>query len=138
MDLFSREIVGWSVEMQMRVDLVTAALRSALKRRRPCAGLIIHSDRGIQYASSAFRELISSWNIPQSMSRKGDCHDNAPTESFNTTLKIEEVYRNENRSIVELRENLFDYIEVFHNKKRKHSALGYQMPCEFNSRFDAV
>jgi putative transposase len=138
MDLFSREIVGWSAEMHMRVDLVTSAIRSALKKCDPCAGLIFHSNRGVQYASSAFRGLLSSWNILQSMSRKGDCYDNAPTESFNATLKIEEVYRNEYRSIEELRENLFDYIEVFYNRKRKHSALGYLTPNEFSSRFYAA
>lgn len=138
MDLFTREIVGWSVEMHMRTDLVTSAMRSALTKRGPCAGLIFHSDRGIQYASSASRGLLSSWNILQSMSRKGDCYDNAPTESFNATLKIEEVYRNTYRSIEELREKLFDYIEVFYNRKRKHSALGYLTPSEFNSRFYAA
>jgi putative transposase len=135
MDLFSREIVGWSVEMHMRVDLVLSAMRSALTKRGPCAGLIFHSDRGVQYASAAFRELLSSWNILQSMSKKGDCYDNAPTESFNATLKTEEVYRNEYSSIDELRKNLFDYIEVFYNRKRKHSALGYATPAEFNSRY---
>lgn len=138
MDLFSREIVGWSAEMHMRVDLVTSALRQMLTRRDPRACLIFHSGRGVQYASSAFREVLSSWNVLQSMSRRGDCHDGAPAESFHAALKNEEVLRNENPSIEELRENLFDYIEVFYIRKRKHLALGYATPSEFSSRFHAA
>lgn len=103
----------------MRIDLVTSAMRQALTKRDPRAGLIFHSDREVQYASTAFRDLLSSWNILQSMSRKGDCYDNAPTESFNAKSKIEEVSRNEYRSIDELRQDLFDY-----NEEQETQTLG--------------
>lgn len=137
LDLFSREIVGWNLASHMRTELVLDALNRAVCRRRPSAGVIFHSDRGVQYASDAFREELERLQFQQSMSRKGNCFDNAPMESFFASFKIEEVYQSSYASMAEARRKLFDYIEVFYNRRRRHSALGYMAPEEF-SRFHEV
>lgn len=138
LDLFSREVIGWNAALHMRSDLVIQAMRQATFRREPGPGLIFHSDRGVQYASAEFRGELKRLGAWQSMSRRGNCYDNAPAESFFATLKLEEVYRNSYASLDELRRNLFDYIEAFYNRKRKHSALGYVAPSEFHSRSQAA
>ena len=130
-DLYDETIVGWAFAKHMRTELVIEALHRAVFKRRPGAGLIFHSDRGIQYASNSFRAEMKKLKFRQSMSRKGNCYDNAPMESFFGRLKVEEVYRKNYRTIAEARRNLFDYIEVFYNRKRKHSRLGYLSPIEY-------
>lgn len=130
-DLFDETIVGWSFANHLRADLLIEAFRRALFNRQPGQGLIFHSDRGVQYASDSFRKELKLHKFRQSMSRKGNCYDNAPMESFFARLKVEEVYRNKYRTIAEARRNLFDYIDGFYNRKRKHSRLGYLSPIEY-------
>ncbi len=133
MDLHSRKIVGWSMSDHMRVDLVADALKMAILRRRPEKGLLHHSDRGVQYASGDYRDLLSLYGVQCSMSRKGNCYDNAAMESFWSTLKTEFVYREEFRSREESRKGIFEYIEIFYNRIRRHSSLGYVSPEAFEA-----
>ena len=132
LDLFSRKVVGWS--MSDRIDRVLAlnALDMAVKNRRPGAGHIHHSDRGSQYASNDYREALKSHRMVVSMSRKGNCWDNAVAESFFSTLKTE--LSGGYRSHEEARRAIFEYIEVFYNRKRRHSNFGYLSPVEFEAR----
>lgn len=129
MDVFSRNVVGWSTAEHLGSALVEEALRNAITQRRPQTGLLHHSDRGVQYASRSFRGLLAEHGIVCSMSRKGDCYDNAVTESFFGTLKTELDERMSSRSAA--RRQLFEYIEVFYNRQRRHSALGYVSPVAF-------
>ena len=129
LDTFSRRIVGWSVSDRLERDLAVTALEKALAARRPGPGLLHHTDRGSQYASSDYRELLGSAGIIFSMSRKGDCWDNAMAESFFKTLKVELGSRFDGREIA--RRELFDYIEGFYNTWRLHTSLGYLSPAEF-------
>jgi transposase InsO family protein len=131
MDLSSRRIVGWSMDSHMKSTLVEHALEMALARQRPGAGLLHHSDRGIQYASAAYQGLLARHGIVCSMSRKGNCWDNAPMESFFGTLKTELVHDRRFPSRAVARRDIFDYIEVFYNRVRRHSALDYVSPAEF-------
>lgn len=131
LDLCSRKVVGWSMASHMRADLAIDALDMAVTHRNPGKGLIFHSDRGIQYASEAFRKKLKSYKMLQSMSRKGNCWDNAPAESFFSTLKVEEVYQTKYRTKEEARQSIFDYIEVFYNRQRSHSFLDYLSPVEY-------
>ena len=131
LDLYDRQLIGWSVSNRLNDRLTLDALEKALIRRRPAQGLIHHSDRGCQYASHAYRKLLSDNEITQSMSGKGNCYDNAVMESFFKTLKVELVYRTRFRTRDEAKRELFDYIEVYYNRKRRHSALGYMTPAEF-------
>jgi putative transposase len=133
MDAYSRKIVGWSMSDRMKQDLVLDAMRMALGQRRPDrqAGLLHHSDRGSQYASAAFQELLREENITCSMSRKGNCWDNAMMESFFATLKKERVHREDYLTRADARTSVFDYIERFYNRLRRHSALGYLSPEQF-------
>jgi len=133
LDLHSRSVVGWAMGNHLQRDLVMDAFKQAIQRRRPEAGLIFHSDRGVQYACSDFRELIKENNAVQSMSGKGNCYDNAVSESFFKTLKTELVYFSRFSTRAEARNAIFDYIEVFYNRKRRHSTLGYLSPAEFES-----
>jgi len=135
-DLFSRRVVGWSMATHMRTELVLDALRMALGRRCPVASLLHHSDRGSQYASGDYRRALANNNIVCSMSRKGDCWDNAVVESFFATLKKELVHRRPWPTVRAAREAIVEYIEVFYNRKRKHSSLGYCSPATFESRHD--
>lgn len=128
LDTYSRRIVGWSLSDRLERDLAVTALEKALAARRPGPGLLHHTDRGSQYASTDYRELIESAEIVFSMSRKGNCWDNAMAESFFKTLKVELGSRFESRE--EARRKLFDYIEGFCNTWRLHSALGYLSPAE--------
>ena len=131
MDLFSRKIVGWSLGYSLQTPLVIEALQQALARRRPAAGLLHHSDRGIQYASSAFQALLHSKKMIPSMSAAGHCYDNANMESFWSTLKTELIHRQTFTDLPQARSAIFEYIETFYNRKRLHSALGFKSPVEF-------
>jgi putative transposase len=135
-DLFHDEIVGWSFERHMRTEMVIAALRDAVRKKRPQPGLIFHSDRGSQYASHEFREELKKFEFLSSMSRKGNCYDNAPSESFFGRFKVEEVYRKKYRNHEEGKINIFDYIECFYNRTRKHSRLGYMSPVQYLENFE--
>ena len=131
LDLYSRRIVGWAVGQQINTALVLRALSMALIHRQPPAGLIFHSDRGVQYASADYRRALSAAGLVASMSRKANCYDNATMEAFWSTIKLELVYRHQFQNARQLRQALFDYIEVFYNRQRLHSALGYQTPVTF-------
>lgn len=131
LDLFSRRVVGWSMASHMRADLAIDALEMAVKHREPAPGLLFHSDRGVQYASVAFRNRLKFYQMDQSMSRKGNCWDNAPAESFFSTLKMEEVYLRKYRTKEEARLCIFEYIEVFYNRQRRHSSLDYVSPVNY-------
>ena len=131
LDLFSRRVVGWSLQKRMTKKLVMDALRMAIWRRHPGAGLIFHSDRGSQYCSLAFQGLLKRNKMLSSMSRKGDCWDNAVAESFFGTLKTEQVFFSEYKTREEARRDLVDYIEMFYNSRRRHSYLGNMSPKDF-------
>lgn len=134
MDLFSREIVGFSMHKTIKRDLVIEALKMALGRRTVGAGLVHHSDRGSQYASGDFQSMLSASGIECSMSRRGNCWDNAPVESFFATLKRELVHRRQYASRTEARSDIFAYIETWYNRKRLHSSLGYLSPVEYEAQ----
>jgi transposase InsO family protein len=128
LDLFTRKVVGWAMRDHMRAELTTAALTMALQRRRPAAGLIHHSDRGSQYAAGDYRKILQATAITQSMSRKANCWDNAPMESFFGTLKTELVHPCDYPDRDAARRDLFAYIEGYYNRRRIHSAIGYITP----------
>jgi transposase InsO family protein len=130
-DLYSRKVVGWSMSNRMTSRLVRDALEMAIGRRFPGEGLLHHSDRGSQYASEDYQRLLGKHGIRCSMSRKGDCYDNAPMESFFATLKKELIHREQYETRAAARQSIFEYIELFYNRVRRHSALGYKSPAEF-------
>lgn len=134
MDLYSRRIIGWAMQSRMTDDLVISALDTALGQRQPRFGLIHHSDQGSQYASDSFRGALEKHHIIPSMSRKGDCYDNAVVESFFKSLKVELCRGVRFKTREEARSKIFEYIEVFYNRKRLHSTLGYQSPVEYEKR----
>ena len=129
-DMATRQIVGWSMADHLRAGLCTDALVMALQRCRPPRGLIHHSDRGVQYASEPYRQALERHGIRQSMSRKGNCLDNAPMEAFFASLTKEHVHHVRFRTRAEAKAAVFDYIEVFYNRQRLHSAIGYRTPVE--------
>jgi putative transposase len=131
LDLGSRKIVGWATADHLRSELAERALSNALEHRRPVGPLLHHSDRGVQYACDAYQELLQANGFEVSMSRKGNCHDNAVMESFFGTLKQELVYRRTYETREEARRSLFAYIEVFYNRRRLHSTLGYLSPVQY-------
>ena len=131
MDLFSRKIVGWALDTTMTEALISTALKMALALRKTEPGLIIHSDRGVQYRAHKYQDLIRSHGGQISMSRKGNCWDNAPMESFFSRLKVELIYAEQYQSIEEAKSGIFEYIEIFYNRIRRHSAIGYTSPAEF-------
>jgi putative transposase len=136
MDCCSRKIVGWAMSRQLTAQqLSCAALKMAIDRRRPPAGLIVHSDRGVQYACRQYRQLIEKHGLVASMSRKGDCYDNAPAESFFATLKGELVDGHGFGTRDQAKAAVFEFIEVFYNRKRLHSALGYTSPERFEADY---
>jgi transposase InsO family protein len=135
LDLFNRAVVGWSMSRRIDRHLVIDALTMAIKRRGPGLGLIHHSDRGSQYASADFQALLVKHGVRCSMSRKGDCWDNAPVESFFGTLKQELVFHQRYRTRQQARQSLFDYIERFYNRRRLHSKLGYLSPAQFEEAY---
>ena len=132
-DLHSRRIVGWSMADHMQTDLVADALGMAIARRRPGPGLLHHSDRGVQYASDAYQSLLQDHRMDVSMSGKGDCWDNAVMESFWATLKTELVHHEQYATRQQARQSIFEYIEVFYNRQRMHSSLGYVSPEAFEA-----
>lgn len=133
LDLYSRRIVGWAVSSHINTALVLAALEMARCHRQPPAGLIFHSDRGVQYASLEYRQALAAAAMVASMSRKATCYDNAVMESFWSTLKLELIYRRQFADETQVRRAVFDYIEVFYNRQRLHSALGYRTPADFEA-----
>jgi len=128
-DMATREIVGWSMADHLRAELVSDALLMAIRHRQPSPGLIHHSDRGVQYASKPYRATLARHGITQSMSRKGDCLDNAPMESFFGSLKNELVHRTSFPTREAARRAIFEYVEAFYNRRRRHSALGFLTPA---------
>jgi transposase InsO family protein len=135
LDLFSRKVVGWAMEKRMTRHLVMDALKMAVKRRHPARGLVHHSDRGSQYASSDFQEMLGRHGIRCSMSRKGNCWDNAPVESFIGTLKQELIFHKHFDTRAQAKQSIFEYIERFYNRKRLHSTLGYQSPVDYEANY---
>jgi transposase InsO family protein len=135
LDLFSRRVVGWATADHLRSELTCDALRMALEHRKPTGELLHHSDRGRQYASDAYQRLLADHGIEPSMSRPGDCYDNAVTESFFSTVKREWTHHASYATRAEARRSLFEYIEVFYNRQRLHSTLGYRSPAEYEVRF---
>jgi putative transposase len=131
LDLFNREVIGWSLKPRMTADIVTDALTMAWFRRKPAPGVLHHSDRGSQYASYAFQQKLSAYGMTCSMSRKGNCWDNAPTESWFNSFKNERVHGVRCATHAEMSAAAFEYIEVFYNRKRMHSTLGYKTPAQF-------
>lgn len=132
-DLFSRAVVGWAMDSRMQADLVNNAMLMAIWKRKPAKGLIFHSDRGSQYASDSYRKILEIHGVKASMSRKGDCWDNAVAESFFHTLKTELVHHCDFQTREEARAAIFEYIEVFYNRQRLHSANGYEAPFVFEA-----
>lgn len=137
LDLFSRRVVGWSMSSSLATDMVVRAFLMAVLGRTPPAGLIFHSDRGVQYASTQFRSQLRSHRMQQSMSRKGDCWDNACAESFFSTLKEELIGDTVFRSRDAAKRAIFEYIEVFYNRERLHSYIGNVPPVEFEEESGA-
>jgi len=130
-DIYSRKVVGWSMSHSLHTSLVNDALTMAIKRRQPKKGLIYHTDRGSQYASYKHKALLEKYGITQSMSKKGDCWDNAVVESFFHSLKTELVHHEKFITRAQANEKIFEYIEIFYNRKRIHSSNNYMSPYEF-------
>ncbi|UFH57743.1 IS3 family transposase (plasmid) [Spirosoma sp. KNUC1025] len=135
MDLYSRKVVGWQVGETMKDELVVVPLRRALKMRQPDPGLVTHSDRGGQYVSADLKELIRLWYIRPSMSRADDPYDNAFAESLWSRLKAELLEGGAFLNVEDAQTEIFDYIEIYYNRARKHSSLGYQCPEQFENQY---
>lgn len=131
LDLYSRRVVGWATSSSINTALVLEAWDKAVRQRNRPKGVLFHSDRGVQYASSEYRQALASAQAVASMSRKGNCYDNAVIEAFWSTLKLELVYRRHFANAQQAHLALFDYIEAFYNRRRRHSSLGYQSPEQF-------
>lgn len=138
LDVFSRRIVGWSMSDRIDTELVTSALQMATTQRSPEPGLLHHSDRGVQYASDAYRQILDELGVVCSMSRKGNCWDNAMMESFFGSLKSEWVYGKDYQTQEDAKQDLFKYIEMFYNRQRRHASLGYISPAEFERRYEVT
>lgn len=136
MDLYTRRIVGWKLADRMTTDLVLAALDQAYASEKPSAGLLHHSDRGSQYASDTYRERLEQYDMKTSMSRKENCYDNACIESFHSVLKKEFIYCTKFKTKEQAQQEMFEYIELFYNRKRIHGSLGYLSPQQFKVQFD--
>lgn len=135
MDLFSRKIIGWALDDHMRESLVLEALNMAVSHRQPRTGTLIHSDRGVQYRANEYQEALQAYGLRCSMSRKGNCWDNAVMESFFSRLKVELIYAENYKSVQEARSGIFEYIELFHNRTRRHSAIGYISPHAYEEQY---
>jgi len=133
-DLFSRLVVGWALSSSLSHEMVVTALKRAVRSRRPGKGVVFHSDRGIQYACGDFRKELDNCGFIQSMSRKGNCWDNAVAESFFGIMKTELVYHERYEGHQDTLHSIFEYIEVFYNRQRKHSTLGYLSPAEYEKQ----
>ena len=138
LDAYSRRVIGWALGRTLEAELAVTALRMALLERKPQPGLLHHSDRGVQYASTEYTELLKQHHAQISMSRKGNPYDNAACESFMKTLKYEEVYRNEYRDFQEAQASIGEFLQRVYNQKRLHSALGYLPPAEFEQNGGTV
>ncbi len=136
LDLYSRRVVGWAFSDQLNTALALRALRMALRQRRPAIGLVHHSDRGCQYASAAYQAELAAQGLVASMSRAGNPYDNAAMESFYATLKTECLHRHGPLSAADTQALVFDYLEVFYNRARLHSALGYKSPVDFEQQLN--
>jgi putative transposase len=136
LDLFSRKVVGWSMSDHLRADGVAEAMKMAIRRRKPKDDLLHHSDRGVQYACADYRSLLAEHGVTASMSRSGDCYDNAVAESFFGTLKCELVHRTRYRTREGARSSLFEWIECWYNRRRRHSSLGYVSPEAFEAQLN--
>jgi len=130
-DLFSRMVIGWALSSSLSHEMVVAALKRAVRKRRPGKGLVFHSDRGVQYACTDFRKELGKYGFIQSMSRKGNCWDNAVAESFFGIMKTELVYHEKYEGHQDTLHSIFEYIEAFYNRERRHSTLGYLSPVEY-------
>jgi len=135
-DIFHKEIVGWALANHMRTELCLEALRNAVKRHRPVQGLIHHSDQGSQYCSAAYIEELTKHGMVRSMSRKGNCWDNACAETFFSTIKSERIHHRSYKNMEEARQDIFWYIEGFYNRQRRHAALGYKTPASFLKKYN--
>jgi len=131
LDLYSRKIVGWSMSDRLVSKLAQKALQNAIEARQPAPGLIVHSDRGKEYYAGEYQQLLKQYGLICSMSRNGDCYDNAVMESFFHSLKAEDIHERDFKTRTEARTALFDYIEIFYNRQRLHSSIGYQSPVEY-------
>ena len=134
LDLRSRRVIGWSMSRSLEERIVLDALRMALVRRQPARGVLFHSDRGSQYAGKACRRLLRDHGMRSSMSRKGDCWDNAVIESFNATIKTELIHRTKWQTREQARAAIYEYIEAWYNSRRLHSTLGYMSPIAFEEQ----
>jgi len=137
LDLFSRRVIGWSMAERLTSELAQQALQNAIDLRAPAGDVIVHSDQGKEYYASDYQDLLANNDLICSMSRKGNCYDNAAMESFFHSLKVEQVHHDDYRTRQEARSVIFDYIEVFYNRQRKHSYLGYQSPVNYEERLVA-
>ena len=135
MDLFSRMIVGWAMDATMSAALVKKAFKMAVSKRKPLKGLLHHSDRGSQYASDLYRSTLADYHVRVSMSRTGNCYDNAVAESFFSTLKREQVDEQDYLTRQQAKTDIFSYIEGFYNPERRHSTLDYLSPAQFEQRY---
>ena len=138
LDLFSRKVVGWALDTHIRETLILEALTMALGARQVTPGLLLHSDRGVQYRGNEYQQTLQDLGITASMSRKGNCWDNAVMEAFFARMKVELIYPENYRSVDELRTGLFEYIEIFYNRQRRHSALGYDNPSHYELLFQRM
>jgi transposase InsO family protein len=138
LDLGSRMVVGWAMRESLQAELSVAALRMALARRQPEPGMLHHTDRGVQYAAAEYRELLTAQQITASMSRRANCYDNAVAESFFATLRWELLNRHHWQTHAAARSAIFEYIEVWYNRQRRHSALGYLSPLQFEQQLHSA
>lgn len=136
LDLYSRKIVGWALDSHMRESLVLEALEMAVSNRDIKRGALLHSDRGVQYRGNEYQDALNMYGIQCSMSRKGNCWDNAVMESFFSRLKVELIYAENYKTVDEARAGIFDYIELFYNRTRRHSAIGYDSPHKYEQQFN--
>jgi len=138
LDLFSRKIVGWALDRHIREGLVLDALEMALSRRKIKTGPLLHSDQGVQYRANEYQDALKHHGIRCSMSRKGNCWDNAVMESFFSRFKVELIYPENYKTMDEARAGIFEYIEMFHNRQRRHSTLGQISPLAYEQRFEQL
>lgn len=138
LDLFSRQVIGWAMGIRNNADLVQDALTMALWRRGKVKDVIVHSDQGSTYASSDYQRQLANCHLRCSMSRKGECLDNAVAESFFGSLKNELVYHEDYKSRAEARQSIFEYIEIFYNRKRRHASLKYMTPVEYEEKHACI